>query len=91
MKKTLRVLCMGIMAAVSAVSFAQENVTSKLLNADAEKGMLAWDVTFVEGGQIWNKQTKGEEKSPGYYGLTIGHLRTGAIALLRSPTALSSR
>ena len=68
MKKTLRVLCMGIMAAVSAVSFAQENVTSKLLNADAEKGMLAWDVTFVEGGQIWNKQTKGEEKSPGYYG-----------------------
>ena len=68
MKKTLRMLCMGIMAAVSAVSFAQENVTNKLLNADAEKGMLAWDVTFVEGGQIWNKQTKGEEKSPGYYG-----------------------
>ena len=48
MKKTLRMLCMGAMAAFSAVSFAQTNVTDKLLNPDAEKGMLGWDVTFVE-------------------------------------------
>ena len=68
MKKTLRMLCMGAMAAFSAVSFAQTNVTDKLLNPDAEKGMLGWDVTFVDGGQVWNKQTKGEEKAPGYYG-----------------------
>ena len=68
MKKTLRMLCMGVMAAVSAMSFAQENVTNKVLNPDAEKGMLGWDVTFVDGGQVWNKQTKGEEKAPGYYG-----------------------
>ena len=68
MKKTLRMLCMGILAAVSAVSFAQENVTSKLLNPDAEKGMLGWDVTFVDGGFIWNKQTKGEGKAVGYHG-----------------------
>ena len=68
MKKTLRALCMGVMAAVSAVSFAQTDVTNKLLNPDAELGMLGWDVTFVNGGQIWNKQTKGEEKAPGYYG-----------------------
>ena len=69
MKKTLRVLSMGIMAAVSAVSFAQTNVTDKyLLNPDAEKGMLGWDVTFVDGGEIWNKQTKGEEKAVGYHG-----------------------
>ena len=59
---------MGVMAAVSAMSFAQENVTNKVLNPDAEKGMLGWDVTFVDGGQVWNKQTKGEEKAPGYYG-----------------------
>ena len=51
MKKTLRALCMGVMAAVSAVSFAQTDVTNKLLNPDAELGMLGWDVTFVNGGQ----------------------------------------
>ena len=69
MKKTLRMLCMGVLAAVSAVSFAQENVTDKyMLNPDAEKGMLGWDVTFKDGGEIWNKQTKGEEKAPGYHG-----------------------
>ena len=60
---------MGIMAAVSAVTFAQTNVTDKyLLNPDAEKGMLGWDVTYVDGGEIWNKQTKGEEKAVGYHG-----------------------
>ena len=68
MKKNLRMLCMGIVAAFSAVSFAQTNVTDKLLNPDVEKGMLGWDVTFVNGGQIWNKQTKGEEKAVGYHG-----------------------
>ena len=68
MKKNLRMLCMGVAAAFSVASFAQVNVTNKLLNADAEKGMLGWDVTFVDGGQVWNKQTKGEEKAPGYHG-----------------------
>ena len=68
MKRTLRMLCMGVMAAVSAVSFAQTNVTDKVLNPDAELGMLGWDVTFVNGGQIWNTQTKGEEKAVGYHG-----------------------
>jgi hypothetical protein len=59
---------MGAVAIFSALSFAQTDVTNKVLNPDAEKGMLGWDVTFVDGGQIWNKQTKGEEKAPGYYG-----------------------
>ena len=59
---------MGVVAAFSAVSFAQTNVTDKLLNPDAEKGMLGWDVTFVDGGQVWNKQTKGQEKAVGYHG-----------------------
>ena len=68
MLKGLRTLCMGVTVAFSVASFAQVDLTSRLLNPDAEKGMLGWDVTFVEGGQIWNKQTKGEEKSAGYYG-----------------------
>ena len=68
MKKNLRMLCMGVVAAFSAVSFAQTNVTDKLLNPDAEKGVLGWDVTFVDGGNIWNKQTKGQEKAVGYHG-----------------------
>lgn len=50
MRKTLRMLCVGVLAAISAVSFAQTNVTSKVLNPDAELGMLGWDVTFVNGG-----------------------------------------
>ena len=68
MKKVLRMLCVGIVAAFSAASFAQTNVTHKVLNPDAELGMLGWDVTFVNGGQIWNTQTKGEEKAVGYHG-----------------------
>ena len=50
-------LCMGALTAFSALSFAQTDVTNKVLNPDAEKGMLGWDVTFIDGGQIWNKQT----------------------------------
>ena len=68
MRKTLRMLCMGALVAFSALSFAQTDVTNKVLNPDAEKGMLGWDVTFIDGGQIWNKQTKGETAAPGYYG-----------------------
>lgn len=48
---------MGALAAFSTLSFVQTDVTNKVLNPDAEKGMLGWDVTFIDGGQIWNKQT----------------------------------
>ena len=68
MKKTLRMLCMGIAAAISAVSFAQTNVTDKLLNADMEKGILGWDVTFA-GTDIWKKTTKNQANQPSYYGM----------------------
>ena len=68
MKRTLRMLCLCIVAAVSAVSFAQTDFTHKVLNADAEKGMLGWDVTYIDGGHVWNKQVKGEEKAVGYHG-----------------------
>ena len=67
MKKALRMLCMGAMAAVSAVSFAQTDVTSKLLNADMERGVFGWDVTF-EGSDIWKKTTKNQADQPGYHG-----------------------
>ena len=78
---------MGVMAAVSAVSFAQTNVTDKVLNPDAEKGMLGWDVTFVNGGQIWNTQTKGEEKAVGYHGynnLAFENWRNSSAGLTNS-------
>ena len=67
MKKTLRFLSMGIMAAVSAVSFAQTNVTNKLLNPDMEKGVLGWDITFT-GGDLWKKTTKNQADQPGFHG-----------------------
>lgn len=68
MKRTLRVLCMGVMAALSAVGFAQTNVTGKLLNPDMEKGVLGWDVDF-EGTDIWKKTTKNQATQPSYYGM----------------------
>ena len=80
-------LCMGIVAALSAVSFAQTNVTDKLINPDAELGMLGWDVTFVNGGQIWNTQTKGEEIAVGYHGynnLAFENWRNNAAGLTNS-------
>ena len=67
MKKNLRMLCMGILAAVSAVSFAQTDVTSKLLNPDMEKGVLGWDVTF-EGSDLWKKTTKNQSDQPSFHG-----------------------
>ena len=68
MKKTLRVLCMSVLAAISAVSFAQTNVTNKLRNADMEKGIMGWDITF-EGNDLWKKVTKNQASQPGYYGV----------------------
>lgn len=68
MKKTLRMLCVGILAAVSAVGFAQTNVTSKLLNADMERGVIGWDVAF-EGSDLWKKVTKSQASQPAYYGV----------------------
>ena len=50
-------LRLSVQAVFSTLSFAQTDVTNKVLNPDAEKGMLGWDVTFIDGGQIWNKQT----------------------------------
>ena len=67
MKKTLRMLCMGAMAAVSSMGFAQTDVTNKLVNADMENGIFGWEVTFVE--DIWKVTTKNQDSQPVYEGI----------------------
>ena len=67
MKKTLRMLCMGAMAAVSAVGFAQTDMTSKLVNADMEMGIFGWNVNFQD--DIWKVTTKDQAKQPVYEGI----------------------
>ena len=91
MRKGLRTLCLGVLAAVTAVSSAQVDVTNKyMLNADIEKGLIGWELEFAyaDNANIWNKQTKGEEKAAGYYGFNnlaienwrgSGNLTDGAI------------
>ena len=68
MKKALRMLSIGAIAAFSAASFAQTNVTNKVLNADMEKGIIGWDITF-DGTDIWKKTTKNQASQPSYYGM----------------------
>lgn len=68
MRKTLRVLCMSVAAVFSVMSFAQTNVTGKLRNADMEKGVIGWDITF-EGRDVWKKTTKNQATQPSYYGV----------------------
>lgn len=66
MNKMFRMLCLGLAAAVFTTSFAQEgqNVTDKLVNADMEKGVVGWDLTFESN--VWKKQSK---SSAGYHGV----------------------
>ena len=68
MKKVLRMLCMSILAAISTASFAQENVTHKLVNPDMEKGIYGWEVIFTE--DLWKTTIKNQETQPMYEGIT---------------------
>ena len=75
MKKNLRMLCMGLAAAATSMAFAQEpqDYTSKLWNADFEKGPHGWDITGenTAGGNsynVWMPQVKGDAKAAGYHG-----------------------
>ena len=68
MKKALRMLCMSIIAAISAVGFAQENVTHRLVNPDMEKGIFGWEVVFTD--DIWKTTIKNQETQPMYEGIT---------------------
>ena len=65
MKKYLRLLCLSVVAAVCTAGFAQaEDVTSKLRNADMEKGIVGWDITFESN--VWKRQVK---KQLSYHGV----------------------
>lgn len=75
MKKNLRFLCLGLAAATFATGFAQDNVTDKLLNADMEKGVLGWDITFND--QIWTKQTKTQAGYHGFNGSCLQVWKSG--------------
>ena len=68
MKKNLRLLCLGLATAALTTSFAQaENVTSKLLNADMERGVIGWSIEF--DSHIWKKTTKNQIAKPGFHGV----------------------
>ena len=67
MKKTLRMLCMGAVAAFSTMSFAQTDMTNKLVNADMEKGIFGWEVSFTS--DIWKATTKNQASQPVYEGI----------------------
>ena len=69
MKKNLRMLCLGLAAATFTASFAQaENYTSKLVNADMEKGVIGWTIDF--DSHIWKKNTKNQAAKRGFHGVT---------------------
>ena len=69
MRKKLRTLCTLAVAAFAATGIAQTDVTSKLHNADFERGVLGWDVNF-EGTDLWKRATKNQASQPGYYGIS---------------------
>ena len=66
MRKNLRMWCMAIAAVAFTSSFAQTDVTNKVLNPDMEKGVLGWDIDFTS--TVWKKQTKNQATYPGYHG-----------------------
>ena len=77
MKKHLRALCLSLAAVVSAASFAQaENVTNKLVNADMEKGIIGWDITF--DSHVWKRQVKSQLTYNGFSGVSIENWKSDA-------------
>ena len=76
MKKNLRMLFLGLAAATFSASFAQDNVTDKLINADLSKGVLGWDITFESN--LWQKQQKGQASYHGFNGVCIQNWKSDA-------------
>jgi len=66
MKKNLRLLCLGLAVASFTTSFAQEDVTSKLVNADMERGVYGWDISFESHN--WGLNRNKAARAAGYYG-----------------------
>ena len=71
MKKNLRLLCLGLAAATFTCSFAQENYTDKLTNADMELASKGWG---FEGEKVLGKNTKNPATQTGFYGMSKGVL-----------------
>ena len=70
MKKNLRMLCLGLAASAFTASFAQaENVTSKLVNANMEQGVIGWTIDF--DSHIWKKNTKNQAVKRGFHGVNV--------------------
>ena len=68
MKKILRTLCTGLVAATSLTGFAQtQNVTNKLVNADMEMGIMGWDVVFADDN--WHVTRHDQSSEPEYHGI----------------------
>ncbi len=71
MKKNLRLLCLGLAAATFTCSFAQEDYTDRLTNADMEQGLRGWGFSGVT---LLGKNSKDPAAKPGFYGMNKGVL-----------------
>lgn len=71
MKKNLRLLCLGLAAATFTCGFAQEDMTSKLKNADMEQGLKGW---AFDGERILGKNKKDVNTQIGFHGMDNGVL-----------------
>ena len=87
MKKNLRMLCLSIFAVSFMTGFAQENVTSKLKNANFDWGVAHWDITF--DNQIWGKNVN-KAKQNGFYGFEGTNLEVWNGSVL-APNSVSQQ
>ena len=71
-------LCLGIAATACTVGFAQEDVTSKLRNADMEKGIVGWDIKFESN--VWKRMTSLETSYHGVDGVCIYNYKSDATS-----------
>ena len=88
MMKNLRMFCLGLAAATFTASFAQTNVTEKLLNADMEKGVLGWNIKFESN--IWKKQKKSQSSYHGFNGVVLENWKSDATTGLTDNTISQS-
>ena len=71
MKKNLRLLCLGLVAAAFTSGFAQEaqDMTSLLKNTDMEQGMKGW---AFDGTDVMGKHSKNPSTQIGFHGMNNG-------------------
>ena len=84
MMKNLRMFCLGLAAATFTASFAQTNVTEKLLNADMERGVRGWNIEFESN--IWKKNKKSQSSYHGFNGAVLENWKSDATSGLSDNT-----